>query len=64
VRPRVHRNHHQPDALRIFRNDLAHETKGFDDYELHQVVEANSARPRIELLGSPDDVVNRVLDAS
>ena len=37
-----------PDALRIIRNDLAHGTKGYDAYELHQVVAgsgADGARP-------------------
>jgi hypothetical protein len=56
-----------PDALRIIRNDLAHGTKGYDAYELHQVVEVLERIVRahaLELLGCPDEVVSRVLDAS
>ncbi|TCI97399.1 hypothetical protein [Aeromicrobium sp. IC_218] len=56
-----------PDALRIMRNDLAHGTKGYDAYELHQVVEVLERMVRahaLELLGCPNDVVSRVLGAS
>lgn len=56
-----------PDALRIIRNDLAHGTKGYDAYELQQVVEVLERMVRahaLELLGCPDDVIGRVLDAS
>lgn len=56
-----------PDALRIIRNDLAHGTKGYDAYELQQVVEVLERVVRahaLELLGCPDDVIGRVLDGS
>jgi hypothetical protein len=55
------------DALRIIRNHLAHGTKGYDAYELHQVVEVLERMVRahaLELLGCPDEVVDRILDAS
>lgn len=56
-----------PDALRIIRNDLAHGTKGYDAYELQQVVEVLERMVRahaLELLGCPEAVISRVLDAS
>lgn len=56
-----------PDALRIIRNHLAHGTKGYPAYELQQVVEVLERIVRahaLELLGCPDVVVSRVLDAS
>jgi hypothetical protein len=55
------------DALRIIRNDLAHGTKGYDTYELHQVVTVLEQMVRahaLELLGCPGGVVSRVLDTS
>jgi hypothetical protein len=56
-----------PDALRIIRNDLAHGTKGYDTYELQQVVEVLERIVRahaLGLLGCPEDVVSRVLGTS
>jgi hypothetical protein len=56
-----------PDALRIIRNDLAHGTKGYEAYELHQVVKVLEQMVRahaLELLGCPSGVITRVLDAS
>jgi hypothetical protein len=56
-----------PDALRIIRNDLAHGIKGYDAYELHQVVKVLEQMVRahaLELLGCPSSVITRVLDAS
>ncbi|MFD1826782.1 MULTISPECIES: hypothetical protein [Mumia] len=55
------------DALRIIRNDLAHGTKGYDAYELQQVVAVLERMVRahaLDLLGCPDKVVGRVLTAS
>lgn len=55
------------DALRIIRNDLAHGTKGYDAYELQQVVAVLERLVRahaLELLGCPDAVAGRVLEAS
>lgn len=56
-----------PDALRIIRNDLAHGIKGYEAYELHQVVKVLEQMVRahaLELLGCPGGVITRVLDAS
>ncbi len=55
------------DALRIIRNDLAHGTKGYDAYQLLQVVEVLERVVRahaLELLGCPDLVISRLLDGS
>lgn len=55
------------DALRMIRNDLAHGTRGYDAYELQQVVEVLERMVRahaLELLGCPEAVISRVLDAS
>ena len=56
-----------PDALRIIRNGLAHGTKGYDAYELHGVVKVLEQMVRahaLELLGCPDGVIGRVLEAT
>lgn len=56
-----------PDALRIIRNDLAHGTRGYETYELHQVVAVLERMVRahaLELLGCPNDVISRVLGPS
>lgn len=56
-----------PDALRIIRNDLAHGTKGYDSFELHQVVKVLERMVRahaLGLLGCSNEVVSRVLGAS
>ena len=56
-----------PDALRIIRNDLAHGTKGYDTYELQQVVKVLEQMVRahaLEVLGCPSGVITRVVDAS
>lgn len=53
-----------PDALRIIRNDLAHGTKGYDAYELRQVVTVLELMVRahaLQLLGCPIQVVERLL---
>ena len=53
-----------PDALRIIRNDLAHGTKGYDAYELHQVVTVLEVMVRahaLQLLGCPASVVERLM---
>ncbi len=53
------------DALRIIRNHLAHGTKGYDAYELHQVVKILEQMVRghaLELLGCPSAVVIRALN--
>lgn len=55
------------DALRIIRNDLAHGNRGYEAYDLHQVVQVLEQMVRahaLELLGCPTDVITRVLDAS
>lgn len=56
--------HNAPDALRIIRNDLAHGTKGYDAYELHQVVTVLEVMVRayaLQLLGCPPPVVERLM---
>lgn len=54
-----------PDALRIIRNDLAHGAKGYDALELHRVVTVLDLMVRahaLQLLGCPEQVVNRVTE--
>lgn len=53
-----------PDALRIIRNDLAHGNRGYDVFELSEVVKILELMVRahaLELLGCPVSVVERVL---
>ncbi|MEU8632488.1 hypothetical protein AB0C38_09995 [Amycolatopsis sp. NPDC048633] len=55
------------DALRIIRNNLAHGTKGYDDFELRGVVRVLELIVRanaLQLLGCPEAVICRVLEAS
>ncbi len=52
------------DALRIMRNDLAHGNKGYDAYQLHQVVKVLELMVRahaLQLLRCPDAVIERML---
>lgn len=54
------------DALRIIRNDLAHGKKGYDAYDLYEVVKVLELVVRaraLQLLGCPEAVVERVLGA-
>lgn len=54
-----------PDALRIIRNDLAHGTKGYDAFELDQVVTVLELMVRahaLQLVGCPERVVARVME--
>lgn len=53
-----------PDALRIIRNDLAHGTKGYETYELQQVVNVLEQMVRghaLQVLGCPSVVITRVV---
>lgn len=53
-----------PDALRIIRNDLAHGNRGYDVFELSEVVRILELMVRahaLELLGCPVSVIERVL---
>lgn len=56
-----------PDALRIIRNNLAHGTKGYEAYEIHQVVMVLEQMVRahaLDVLGCPASVVSRAVDPS
>lgn len=51
------------DALRIIRNDLAHGNRGYDAFELHEVVKLLELMVRthaLQLLGCPEVVIERV----
>lgn len=52
------------DALRTLRNDLAHGNRGYDAFDLHEVVKVLERAVRahaLQLLGCPDAVVERVI---
>ncbi|WP_133885212.1 hypothetical protein [Streptomyces sp. BK208] len=54
-------------ALRIVRNNLAHGTRGYDAFELDEVVHILELAVRahsLRILGCPDDVVKRVFEES
>ncbi|HEY8986058.1 MAG TPA: HEPN domain-containing protein [Streptomyces sp.] len=54
-------------ALRIVRNNLAHGTRGYDAFELDEVVRILELAVRahsLRILGCPDDVVKRVFEES
>ena len=56
---------HWADALRTIRNDLAHGNRGFDAFEMHQVVKELDLVVRAQVLltlGAPDEFLEGLLD--